>query len=463
VAHRIDGIVFIAHPLFMKASLALLALLLGLAVPAPATVQYAVTEIRAGDFAFTSPNSINASGQIVGSAHNFYAYARPVYRWPAFPVTSFLFANGTTTILPGLGGSAVTASAINDSGSIVGSSSLTDSAGPHPLSTVFKPAAIHAFLNVGGAVSDLGTLGGATSQATGINAAGLIVGSSAISGDKHTHAFLFSGGAMTDLGTLGGRDSKANAINASGQIVGSASLPGDKHTHAFLVSGGAMIDLGTLGGRDSAANAINAAGQIGGSAATARDKATHAFLYADGVMTNLGPAGSDYSEASAISDSGQIVGTFSTPLKSGAHAFLYAAGTFTDLNSLISRTSGWQLNAATAVNAAGLIVGTGTLNQRAAAFLLTPIDGATPVPTLAVAGGKTFTSTGPRLAIRGTSAGSALSVTYRVGAKGPFLRAHGVGRWLFTARLLPGKNVVTIVAHGPGGDSAPARIAIQRK
>jgi len=447
----------------MKASLALLALLLGVAIPAPANVQYAVTEIRVGDFAFTSPNSINASGQVVGSAHNFYAYANAKFRWPAFPVTSFLFANGATTILPGLGGSAVTANAINDSGSIVGSSSLTDGTGPRPLSTVFKPAAIHAFLNVGGAMSDLGTLGGATSQAAGINAAGLIVGSSALAGDKHTHAFLVSGGSMIDLGTLGGHDSAASAINTSGQIVGSSALAGDKHTHAFLVSGGSMVDLGTLGGRDSAANAINAAGQIVGSASLAHDKITRAFLYAGGVMTNLGPTGSDYSAATAISDSGQIVGTFTSPRKRSARAFLSSSGTFLDLNSLISRTSGWELNAATAVNNAGLIVGTGTLNQRPCAFLLTPIDGATPAPTLVIAGGKTRTTTRPRLAIRGTTAGAALSVTYRVGAKGPFLRAHGVSRWQFNARLMPGKNRITVVAHGIGGDSAPARVIVIRR
>jgi probable HAF family extracellular repeat protein len=51
---------------------------------------------------------------------------------------------------------------------------------------------------------------------------------------------------MTDLGTLGGTTSAANGLNAVGQVVGlSATTSGDQH--AFLYSGGIMTDLGTLG------------------------------------------------------------------------------------------------------------------------------------------------------------------------------------------------------------------------
>ena len=64
----------------------------------------------------------------------------------------------------------------------------------------------HGFLYRGGTRTDLGTLGGGTSAAYGINAAGQVVGESATSGPG-THAFLYSGGTMTDLGTLGGTHS----------------------------------------------------------------------------------------------------------------------------------------------------------------------------------------------------------------------------------------------------------------
>ncbi len=76
---------------------------------------------------------------------------------------------------------------------------------------------------------DLGTLGGTTSRAYGINASGQIVGYAYTSGNSAQHATLFSGtgSGNTDLGTLGGTDSGAYGINASGQIVGWATTSGN--------------------------------------------------------------------------------------------------------------------------------------------------------------------------------------------------------------------------------------------
>ena len=98
---------------------------------------------------------------------------------------------------------------------------------------------------------DLGTLGGASSSAYGINDSGQVVGQADTRGGQH-HAFLYNDGKMIDLGTLGGANSSAHDINDSGQIVGSADTSSGQ-SHAFLYSGGKMIDLGTLGGGYSAA------------------------------------------------------------------------------------------------------------------------------------------------------------------------------------------------------------------
>jgi probable HAF family extracellular repeat protein len=64
------------------------------------------------------------------------------------------------------------------------------------------------------------------------------VGYSAIAGSPGnpttTHAFLWQAGTMRDLLTLGGASSDAVAINAAGQVTGK-SLASDGVTHAFVL------------------------------------------------------------------------------------------------------------------------------------------------------------------------------------------------------------------------------------
>ena len=76
-------------------------------------------------------------------------------------------------------------------------------------------------------MTDLGTLGGAASQADGINSRGLIVGwATTTSGDRH--AFLWSAERMLDLNSLAslGTDAvlvEATAINDVGQLIANGS------------------------------------------------------------------------------------------------------------------------------------------------------------------------------------------------------------------------------------------------
>ena len=67
--------------------------------------------------------------------------------------------------------------------------------------------------------TDLGTLGGAASQANSIGAWGVVVGV-AEAKDQTYHAFVYSGHTMRDLGTFGGSASTALAVNASSQVAG---------------------------------------------------------------------------------------------------------------------------------------------------------------------------------------------------------------------------------------------------
>ncbi len=96
--------------------------------------------------------------------------------------------------------------------------------------------------------TDLGTLGGKSSQAFALNRGGSIVGDAETNEGK-VHAFLYTGGKMSDLGTLVGFEtqSTARAINDDGLVVG-FSEAADKSRHAFITDGPQLVDLNTLAG-----------------------------------------------------------------------------------------------------------------------------------------------------------------------------------------------------------------------
>jgi probable HAF family extracellular repeat protein len=212
------------------------------------------------------------------------------------------------------------------------------------------PTAPHAFFYNNGQRTDLGTLGGTTSEGHSINAPGQIVGIADLPGDTQSHAFLVNvGGSLQDLGTLGGASSTATAINDNGVIIGDSDLAGGG-TSAFIITNGVMTSLGNLGANYSSAFALNHNGLVVGQSGVASG-GTNAFAYFNGALTNLGTLGGDYSAAFALNDTGEIVGE-STVNSTDTHGFVYLGGTMTDVGTL-----GGTFSTAYLVNSASQAVG----------------------------------------------------------------------------------------------------------
>lgn len=200
-----------------------------------------ITDLGAGTFAM----SINSSGQVAGS--NGHA---------------FVYENGTFTDLGMLpGGDFASAYAINDGGMVAGYGNISDKT-------------FRAFTwTAANGLQVLGTLGGNDSYAIAINNQGQVAGHST-GADGYVHAFIDTGGVLTDLGTLGG-NSYAYGINDFGVVVGYSGAD------AVLYSGGNARDLNSMIGSASGwqlqqAYGINDAGQIVGSGVFQGQ--SHAFL-----------------------------------------------------------------------------------------------------------------------------------------------------------------------------------------
>ncbi|MBX3187313.1 MAG: hypothetical protein KF819_09875 [Labilithrix sp.] len=102
---------------------------------------------------------------------------------------------------------------------------------------------------------DLGTLGGAWSEARAVNDRGQVIGSSeTLNGE--IHGFLWQAGRMKDLGTVNGSTQIIpEAINERAQVIGVYLT--QSGIGGFLWEKGQMKDLGSLGGRTTEPLALN--------------------------------------------------------------------------------------------------------------------------------------------------------------------------------------------------------------
>jgi probable HAF family extracellular repeat protein len=300
----------------------------------------------------SAATAINDRGQVIGTSSREQTGATPhVFVW----FKGAMRAVGCGRAAPARCGVASTAAGLNERGQVVGSISVSLSS-----ESEFGFGVTVAFFWQNGTLTRLGVLPGRSySRARDLNDRGDVVGASYAHEDLgeevRTRAFLWHEGKMTDLGALPGSNmSEAVAINERGQIVGNSS-------GAFLWHNGKMTALGTLPGEQSSAAAgINDRGLVIGSSGSmfANDRGDtvgnreSAFLWQNGTMTNLGVLpGDNRSSAVAINNRGQIVGVSydGTPQT----AFVWQAGKMTRLPKLPRG----GMSAPTAINDRGEIVG----------------------------------------------------------------------------------------------------------
>jgi probable HAF family extracellular repeat protein len=183
----------------------------------------------------------------------------------------------------------------------------------------------------GKAVRDIGTLGGPTTNAVGLNNGGQVTGATTVIGGDG-RAFVWSaGGGMTDLGLLpGAYESAAAAINNLGVVTGYSHGVPSTSPRAFRWSAADGIqDLGAFTGglgSFSVGTALNDAGLIAGNSdASASDRHAFAWTRARG-MVDIDTLRSIYSEPVGVGSAGQVAGHYVVPKSDNLyHAFFWTA------------------------------------------------------------------------------------------------------------------------------------------
>ncbi|HEV3089833.1 MAG TPA: hypothetical protein VGX91_00155 [Candidatus Cybelea sp.] len=257
----------------------------------------------------------------------------------------------------------------------------------------FAPQA-HAATSAEYSVTNLGTLGGASSGGNSINNRNWVSGFSSLTSGSYLHAALWeNGGSAMDLGTLGGPNSAVEwpVKNDRGLISGIAEtsqaqrlgevwscaegfFPQPPSGHVclgFAWEHGKMTKLPTLGGNNGFAAGANDRGEIVGWAETKRHDKTctppqvlgfEAVVYdARGhrPIQELPPyRGDKDGAATEINDRGQVVGISGTCDQAvgrftAHHAVLWQRGRQTDLGNL----GGTAWNTPMAINEGGDVVG----------------------------------------------------------------------------------------------------------
>ncbi|HRQ74843.1 MAG TPA: dockerin type I domain-containing protein [Phycisphaerales bacterium] len=267
----------------------------------------------------------------------------------------------------------VQASGINDAGYIVGSSSLT---GIGFRGFIFDPQTAQ--------YTYMPTLHGVgNSYANAINNSNVVVGSRSIgtTGANPFNAVIWKpfekGAPVQDLGVMNGPSSSARDGNIYSDGAGwSGSDIGVLNTRAVLWLKGKGIDLGVLPGMvQSQALGMNSVGDVVGSSAAGLLGPSQVFQWRNGTMSALlPPAGYDRITQTNINDLRQAAGRLRVSDSSIFHPYLWQHGEFYIVNKLVVvPPPEFQITSIPKVGNDGKLLCQATLNGKVVSAILTPV------------------------------------------------------------------------------------------
>jgi probable HAF family extracellular repeat protein len=270
--------------------------------------------------------SANTSGIIVGISSDDVPDANSLFGTQT-QTRAVVWLDGEPHDLGTLGGTDAQAFLVNEFGQITGQSYAADSIAPPTPYCSDDPLTLHGFFWEFGKMTDLNTLGGHCTFVYGMNNSGQVVGQSTIAEDITSLPFLWQNGKLKQLATVGGNYGWALSINDAGEIVGTTTALSNETLLATVWSNEQAKSLGALPGDFcSGTDAVNRQGQIvGGSGfndaaffAGCTNLVEHAVLWQGDHIYDLNqfvPSGSEFvlTEATNINELGEINGIASLP------------------------------------------------------------------------------------------------------------------------------------------------------
>jgi len=336
-----------------------------------ADVRYRVVPLESSpntDYRFTQGTSINDNGMIAGL----------VYRREEFPYSSGsikgVFVHDPITGFEEIGdykGALSQPNRINNRGqfTVLGGRGFQTNG-----VDVYVEDAVRYTPGVG--FEQLGDLGGTTTQATGINSQGDVVGWGYASNEtQFTRAFLYTDSrGIVDLGTFGGTGAGAADINDDGWICGGVVIPGQGNTAWIYHEWAGLTILG-----HGTAKRINERRTV-----VCDNDGLDPVLIREGVVipllgsAEISPAGF----SGDLNDWDVVVGTGNYRINGldyvGGYIWNEREG-MRNLNILVGTNSGWKIWDTFDINNRGQITGVGIFEARKQAFRLDPIP---PKPTI---------------------------------------------------------------------------------